>query len=348
MPQKEKQGGFPGELPGDILPLLWEELHYYEGDGQTLVEHLKYMLSPDTLDRLEAIKAGSNPMNWETHLRKRHIDSFTNTGLLEQNSHWHKRLDLSLETQKEYEEWYSQHPPGASTDPEIAKEEWIREYSLRMSISEEVSECIVADNPLSEVVLDVRDRIMRLSKEIRDSLPKEISLVTDKARLKLLVKAMIAGGILNVPHFSWVTEEFLPLPLEEKWIEVDLAHQRLVAYEGIKPIYRAEIGTNLTISGKYRIEWKIERLHATRGPWGTVILSPYVMAFGERYRLQAADVVNSYSILGPDNAVSLKSDDAKWVFSWVDPESMAKPSSTNPGVIEYPLDKQGTWVLIHQ
>jgi hypothetical protein len=45
------------------------------------------------------------------------------------------------------------------------------------------------------------------------------------------------------PTPDWLTAKYLPLPTEEKWIEVDLSEQSLVAYEGTTVVFAATVSS---------------------------------------------------------------------------------------------------------
>ena len=148
------------------------------------------------------------------------------------------------------------------------------------------------------------------------------------------------------PTPSWATRRYLPLPLEEKWIEVDLGRQELVAYEGATVVFTATISsgrkTTPTIEGKFRIVRKVE----AQDMIGTDYFLPgvpYVMYFYGGYALHGAYWHRSWGTPVSHGCVNLKREDAKWLYEWTDPPVPPKAS-----IVLATKTNLGTWVLIHR
>ncbi len=145
---------------------------------------------------------------------------------------------------------------------------------------------------------------------------------------------------------KWVTKTYLPLPLEEKWIEVDLGNQKLKAYEGAEVVFETEISSGKahtpTLVGKFRIMRKFES-QLMSGPGYYLPGVPWVMYFYGGYALHGAYWHDKWGTPTSHGCVNLRIDDAKWLYDWSDPvvpEGAKAFASTK----EYP----GTWVLIHK
>ncbi len=147
------------------------------------------------------------------------------------------------------------------------------------------------------------------------------------------------------PTPEWVTSRFLPLPTDEKWIEVDLSRQWLIAYEGTEVVYEAQISSGRrntpTVTGKFRITRKLESQLMT-GPGYYLPNVPYVQYFYSAYAFHGAYWHNNFGTPTSFGCVNLKHDDAKWLFHWTDPvvpegARTVNATSANPG----------TLVLIH-
>ncbi len=108
----------------------------------------------------------------------------------------------------------------------------------------------------------------------------------------------------------------------EKWIDVDLSSQRLVAYEGNRAVYWAVISSGLpatpTVKGQFRIYVKY-RSAPMSGPGYYLPNVPYIMYFYKGYGLHGAYWHNNFGQPMSHGCVNLKIDDAKWLFEWTDP-----------------------------
>ncbi len=148
------------------------------------------------------------------------------------------------------------------------------------------------------------------------------------------------------PTPSWVTERYLPLPLDEKWIEVDLSEQLLRAYEGSTVYYTATVSAGKahtpTVVGKFRIKTKYEAQLMT-GPGYYLPDVPYVMFFYGQYALHGAYWHDNWGTPTSHGCVNLKREDAQWLYEWTDPQVVEGAKS-----VRATYDKPGTWVLIHK
>jgi hypothetical protein len=122
----------------------------------------------------------------------------------------------------------------------------------------------------------------------------------------------------------------------EKWIDVDLSQQSLVAYEGDRPVYVTLISSGrtedqpdpslsfLTPTGNFRFTSKhlattMDGDHATDGPYSIEDV-PYVMYFQLAYALHSAFWHNRFGHTRSHGCVNLAPFDARWIFHWVDPQ----------------------------
>lgn len=148
------------------------------------------------------------------------------------------------------------------------------------------------------------------------------------------------------PTPSWVTKRYLPLPLDEKWIEVDLSDQLLRAYDGEEICYTASVSTGRahtpTVVGKFRIKTKYEAQLMT-GPGYYLPNVPYVMYFYARYALHGAYWHDKWGTPTSHGCVNLKREDAKWLYEWTSPEVPEGAKSVCAS-----RESPGTWVLIHK
>ncbi|HEY8429859.1 MAG TPA: L,D-transpeptidase [Sandaracinaceae bacterium] len=144
----------------------------------------------------------------------------------------------------------------------------------------------------------------------------------------------------------------------DKWIEVNLSGQYLIAYEGDRPVYATLISSGrayhpgdpeanyLTPTGLFRIRAKhlaatMDGDTAADGPY-SIDDVPWVMYFQLAYALHGAFWHNAFGYPRSHGCVNLAPRDAQWVFNWSDPQL---PDGWH-GV--YPTESEpGTWIYIH-
>jgi len=148
------------------------------------------------------------------------------------------------------------------------------------------------------------------------------------------------------PTPSWVTRAYLPLPLDEKWIEVNLTEQSLAAYEGTTLVFTATISTGKgntpTRTGKFRIRRKIES-QAMSGPGYYLPKVPHVMYFYRNFALHGAYWHDKWGTPTSHGCINLKLDDAEWLYDWADPKV-----PPNVREIRATQANPGTWVIVHK
>ncbi len=135
---------------------------------------------------------------------------------------------------------------------------------------------------------------------------------------------------------------------DEKWIDVDLAAQVLVAYEGDTPVYATLVSTgrrNGTPTGIYRITIKqaVATMRDAQGPdtrWNHPDV-PFVMRFRERYALHGAYWHDRFGNAQSVGCVNLAPEDARWLFAWTTPVA---PIGWLQWIVR---DDTGTVVRIH-
>lgn len=148
------------------------------------------------------------------------------------------------------------------------------------------------------------------------------------------------------PTPAWHTAQILPLPLDEKWIEVDLTTQTLYAYEGETRVFTATVSTGKgntpTVQGKFRIQRKYESQLMT-GPGYYLPNVPYIMYFHYNFALHGAYWHDKWGTPTSHGCVNLKREDAEWLYYWTDPAvpEGVKSITASPG-------DQGTWVIVHK
>jgi hypothetical protein len=137
----------------------------------------------------------------------------------------------------------------------------------------------------------------------------------------------------------------IPTPPAEKWIDVDLATLRLVAYEGATPVLTTTVSTGLpntpTVRGRYRIYLKLVST-TMAGPGYYLPNVPYAMYFYKSYSLHGTYWHNNFGRPMSHGCVNLPTADARWLFSWTEP---TMPEGRH--AVTATKDNPGTLVIIH-
>jgi len=120
----------------------------------------------------------------------------------------------------------------------------------------------------------------------------------------------------------------------QKWIDVSILKQSLVAYEGTKPVYATLVSTGAdglgdpkkthsTIQGVFRIHTKHVSVTMDGDDVGDEFDLrdvPFVQYFTEGYALHAAYWHDDFGIPRSHGCVNLAPRDAAWLFEWTTPE----------------------------
>jgi len=133
----------------------------------------------------------------------------------------------------------------------------------------------------------------------------------------------------------------------EKWIDVNLTTQRLVAYEGDRAVYSAIVSTGTaehpTVTGRYRIQRKYRYDDMSYPGYYHLPDVPHVIYFYSGYAIHGAYWHNNFGTPMSFGCVNLSLADAQWLFDWTAPAlppgyNVIYSSASNPGtsvVIRY-------------
>jgi lipoprotein-anchoring transpeptidase ErfK/SrfK len=143
----------------------------------------------------------------------------------------------------------------------------------------------------------------------------------------------------------------------EKWIDVNLTTQTLVAFEGDKPVYATLVSTgkmndddkekdHRTKPGSFRIREKhiaatMDGDVASDGPYSIEDV-PWIMYFNASIALHGAFWHSNFGHVQSHGCVNLSPVDAKTLFGWTDPQL---PAGWH-GVMATD-DRPGTRVIVH-
>lgn len=115
-----------------------------------------------------------------------------------------------------------------------------------------------------------------------------------------------------------------------RWIEVSLSTQRLIAWEGNKPVYAIIISTGKkstpTIPGIFAIQSK-RRIDRMKGEDYDIDDVPYAQYYSGGYAIHGAYWHRKFGIPVSHGCINLAVNHAKWLFDW---------STVNTPVIIHP------------
>ncbi len=144
----------------------------------------------------------------------------------------------------------------------------------------------------------------------------------------------------------------------EKWIDVNIKNQTLVAFEGDTPVFATAVSTgredkqdkerdHKTPTGTWRIREKhiaatMDGDGATDGPY-SIEEVPWIMYYSGSYALHGAFWHNNFGRTQSHGCVNLAPNDAKAMFNWTEPRM---PDNWH-GVWSTP-ERPGTRVVVHE
>ena len=111
----------------------------------------------------------------------------------------------------------------------------------------------------------------------------------------------------------------------EKWIDVNVNTQTLVAYEGSAPVYNSLVSTGTahhpTVTGQFRIwlRFQSQDMNGYRLGYDYYLKGvPYVQYFYEDFALHGTYWHNNFGTPMSHGCVNLSPSDAEWLFHWAD------------------------------
>ena len=122
--------------------------------------------------------------------------------------------------------------------------------------------------------------------------------------------------------------EVLPItsaPTKDKWIDIDLSGQRLVAYVGTVPVYAIHVSTGTpsypTVKGEFHIYRKLTS--TTMAGSGYYLPDvPWTMYFFKSYAIHGTYWHDNFGHPMSHGCVNLPTPDAKWLFDWTPEETL--------------------------
>lgn len=169
---------------------------------------------------------------------------------------------------------------------------------------------------------------------------EQIPLSTDAAPVPPIGRAYMGAPLILFDG----DQDTTLLPTEERWIDVDLSEQTLIAFEGTRPVRHFVISSGLpgtpTVTGTFRVRAKV-RTQTMSGDGYSLPNVEWVQYFYEDYALHGSYWHNNFGNPMSRGCINMTNEDAKWLFEWAGPE-------WNGDIWMHVPDGEGTLVVVHE
>lgn len=146
----------------------------------------------------------------------------------------------------------------------------------------------------------------------------------------------------------------VPLSASEKWIDVDLSEQRVVAYEGATPVAEFLVSTGKpgtpTVTGTFRIWAKtdVQDMYGGNRAAGDYYFLEdvqWVQYFHEDYGFHGAYWHDNFGQPMSRGCVNMRNEDAEWLYEWAGPDLATVDKN---GWVVIDTVHPGTLVVVHE
>ncbi|WP_016949238.1 L,D-transpeptidase [Anabaena sp. PCC 7108] len=149
------------------------------------------------------------------------------------------------------------------------------------------------------------------------------------------LKILLASTVIYTGIFSTVSSQVWANPdnnkiataiqtlkqSDQRWIQIDLSKQNLIAWEGSNPVYAITISSGKkstpTRVGTFKIQTKLKKARM-RGRGYDVPNVPHTMYYQGGYAIHGAYWHHRFGTPVSHGCVNLAPNHAKWVFEWAD------------------------------
>lgn len=150
------------------------------------------------------------------------------------------------------------------------------------------------------------------------------------ASVVLLIGSTLAlwgGSPLLMPNSAqvWAQSEAIATRISElqqsrqRWIQLDLSSQRLIAWEGNTPVYAVIVSTGAAATPTPTGTFAIQSMHRTarmRGDDYDIPDVPYTMYYSGNYAIHGAYWHHRFGTPVSHGCTNVAVDHARWLFNW--------------------------------
>jgi lipoprotein-anchoring transpeptidase ErfK/SrfK len=152
----------------------------------------------------------------------------------------------------------------------------------------------------------------------------QVSLITALA-LALSIAGAKSGSVLAVAPpdnaEAIATRMYDLQQSSQRWIQVDLSTQRLIAWEGGNPVRAVIVSTGRdetpTLTGTFEIQ-SMHRVARMQGEDYDIPDVPFVMYYSGNYGIHGAYWHNQFGVPMSHGCVNVAVDHAEWLFNWAE------------------------------
>jgi len=145
-------------------------------------------------------------------------------------------------------------------------------------------------------------------------IPYSLTIILLAAILQIInASAMPTWAIPSSPTVDKIKQS------SDRWIEINLTTQRLVAWEGKTPVYAIVISTGKDATPTHPGTFKIQSKHQSsrmRGRNYDVPNVPYTMFYSGNYAIHGAYWHRRFGTPVSHGCVNVAVNHAKWLFDW--------------------------------
>ncbi|BAZ38258.1 ErfK/YbiS/YcfS/YnhG family protein [Calothrix sp. NIES-4101] len=106
---------------------------------------------------------------------------------------------------------------------------------------------------------------------------------------------------------------------KQRWIQVDISRQKLIAWEGRKPVYTVLVSTGKkstpTLTGIFNVQTKLKKTRM-QGEGYNIPNVPHVMYYDRGYGVHGAYWHRKFGTPVSRGCVNLAPNHAKWLYEW--------------------------------
>jgi len=149
---------------------------------------------------------------------------------------------------------------------------------------------------------------------------RSLKVLITGAALTLSFVTIGGGEVWAKSKSQIITQQIQTLQQSnQRWIQIDLSKQRLIAWEGATQMYAVAISTGKkstpTLTGTFKIQSKHRKVRM-RGDDYDIPNVPYAMFYDGNYGIHGADWHRKFGTPVSHGCINVAVNHAKWLFNW--------------------------------